>query len=415
VRILHVLDHSAPLASGYAYRTLAILAEQRRRGWSTCQLTSARQGPTSEAIEQAAGFEFHRTQSDGPWHERLPLVREWSLGRRLETRLSALARAFRPDVIHAHSPVLTLLPALRVGRAARIPVVYEVRSLWEESAIEKGKVREGSARHRASRALETWALRRSDHVIVICEGLQRELVGRGLPADRITVVGNGVDIERYPMGASRDPGLERELGLEGCRVVGFAGSFHLYEGLDLLVEAFAQESARRPDLRLLLIGSGAEDARLRRLASRPELAGRIVFAGLVPNERMRAYYSLIDLAVYPRRASRLTHTVTPLKPLEAMAQGIAVVASDIGGHRELVVDGATGYLAPPDDATALAAAMARALDDDAERHVIVANARRFVETRRTWRATVARTAIAYEKAGVPAEIIGAGGMTLQPG
>ncbi len=405
MRVLHVLDHSAPLQSGYAYRTLAILREQARLGWQTWHLTSARQGGGAEAVETASGFEFFRTDAQRLRLARLPLIRELELGQRLDARLAGLVRRLRPDVLHVHSPVLNLLPALRVGRSARVPVTYEVRSLWEESAIEKGRVREGSVRHRGSRALETWALKHCDHVIVICEGLRRELIGRGLAPDDVTVVANGVDIDRFPLRGTRNAVLEQRLGVAGCRVIGFAGSFHLYEGLDTLVEAFSRLADGHPDLRLLLIGSGGEDQRLRELAQRSGRGDRILFTGLVPHEQMADHYSLIDLAVYPRRASRLTNTVTPLKPLEAMAQGIAVVASDIGGHRELIEGGRTGYLAAPDDAAALAAAMARALADDDERQAIIGRAREFVERRRTWRAAVAATGEAYRRAGVPLEAI----------
>jgi len=401
VRVLHVLDHSAPLQSGYAYRTLAILREQARLGWQTWHLTSARQDGGAEAVETAAGFEFYRTSAQRLRLARLPVIRELELGQRLDSRLAGLVRRLRPDVLHVHSPVLNLLPALRVGRALRVPVVYEVRSLWEESAIEKGRVREGSVRHRASRALETWGLKHCDHVIVICEGLRRELIGRGLAPDDVTVVANGVDIDRFPLRGARNAVLEQRLGVAGCRVIGFAGSFHRYEGLDTLVEAFCRLADAHPDLRLLLIGSGGEDQRLRQLAQRSGHGDRILFTGLVPHDQMADHYSLIDLAVYPRRASRLTDTVTPLKPLEAMAQGIAVVASDIGGHRELIEGGRTGYLATPDDAAALAAAIARALIDDAERQAIIGRAREFVERRRTWRAAVAATGEAYRRAGVP--------------
>ena len=135
--------------------------------------------------------------------------------------------------------MLNALPALRAGRRLGIPVVYEVRALWEDAAVDHGTTTEGSLRYRASRALETHALRRAGHVTTICEGLRREIVDRGIPAERVTVIPNAVDAREFRFGAAPDPTLRRKLGLDGATVIGFAGSFYAYEGLDLLLEAAA--------------------------------------------------------------------------------------------------------------------------------------------------------------------------------
>ena len=248
MRILHILDHSLPLHSGYSFRTIAILREQRARGWETMQLTTPRQGDTAAEIEDAEGWRFHRTPMRRGSRSRMPgvgLVREM-----LATagRISELSQSFRPDILHAHSPVLNVLPALWVGRRRRIPVVYEVRALWEDAAVDHGTTTEGSLRYRASRALETFALRSADHITTICEGLRAEIVGRGVAPNRVTVIPNAVDPSEFPFDAPPDGALRKQLGLEGKTVIGFAGSFYGYEGLDLLIDAAAALAARRPDL-----------------------------------------------------------------------------------------------------------------------------------------------------------------------
>ena len=106
--------------------------------------------------------------------------------------------------------MLDALPALRVGRRRGIPVVYEVRASWEDAAVDHGTTREGSLRYRASRALETWALRRADHVTTICEGLRGDIVARGIPPERVTVIPNAVDTREFTFGAAPDPELRRE-------------------------------------------------------------------------------------------------------------------------------------------------------------------------------------------------------------
>jgi PEP-CTERM/exosortase A-associated glycosyltransferase len=395
VRILHVLDHSLPLQSGYAFRTIAILREQRALGWETLQLTTPRHGPTAEHAEEVDGWSFHRTTLRNGLISRVPGVAYLSEMAATTRRLARLVNEFRPDLIHAHSPVLNALPALRVGRREGIPIVYEVRALWEDGAVDQGKTREGSLRYRSQRALETFALRRVDHVFTICEGLRGEIAGRGIHADRITVIPNAVDTESFNLGAQPDDALRAQLELTGKTVLGFVGSFYGYEGLEVLVEALALLAGRAPQLSLLLVGGGPEEQALKALATNRGVSDRVVFAGRVPHADVGRYYNLIDLLVYPRRRVRVTELVTPLKPLEAMAQGRMLVASDVGGHRELIQDGQTGYLFPADDKHRLASKIETVLADRAAWPNIRARARHFVETERSWPASAARYAAVY--------------------
>lgn len=388
MRILHVLDHSIPLHSGYTFRTAAILREQRALGWETYHLTSPKQGPTAAAQEDVDGLRFHRSEVPpaGP-----PGINEWRLIKATEKRLEELARELKPDLIHAHSPVLNAIPAIRVGRRLGIPVVYEIRAFWEDAAVDHGTTSEGSLRYRATRALETWAIRRVDHVFTICEGLRKDILARGVAESRITVIPNAVDIENFQVSSpgEQTAALSRKLGLEACTVLGFVGSFYAYEGLDLLLDAFARMSASRPDLRVLLVGGGPQDANLKAQAQRLGLADKVIFTGRVPHSEVSRYYDLIDLLAYPRHSMRLTELVTPLKPLEAMAQGHLFVASDVGGHKELIRDGETGRLFAAGNAEALAAALADMLDHRERWPAMRAAGRRFVEDVRNWRNSVA--------------------------
>ena len=397
MKILHVLDHSLPLHSGYTFRTAAILRQQRARGWQTVHLTSPKQGPVTQDLETADGLEFHRTRYASTALARLPGAWVLDQMRATERALEALARAERPDLLHAHSPVLNAWPALRVGRRLGLPVVYEVRAFWEDAAVDHGTNREGDLRYRLSRALETAAFRRADAITTICEGLRADIVARGIPAQKVTVIPNAVDIERFPVIERRDAALEAQLGLAGHEVVGFCGSFYAYEGLDLLVRALPAIAAQRPGVRLLLVGGGPQEAALKALVAELGLGSQVVFTGRVPNAEIDRYYSLIDVLAFPRQRMRLTDLVTPLKPLEAMAQGRVVVASDVGGHRELIADGETGLLHPAGDVPALAQAVLRLLGDAALRARIAVNGRRFVETERNWAASVARYAPVYER------------------
>ena len=391
LRILHLLDHSAPLHSGYAFRTLAILREQRRLGWHTDHLTSPKQGPGSALAEQADGWTFHRTPSSAG----CGLMAQMRLTAR---RLGQLVDQCQPDLVHAHSPVLNALPALWVGRQRGLPVVYEMRASWEDAAVDHGTTTEGSLRYRVSRGLETVALRLADQVTTICEGLRQDIASRGVAADRVTVIPNAVDVSAFRFGAPPDEALRQRLGLDGATVLGFAGSFYGYEGLHLLIEAVQQLLPTHPRLRVLLVGGGPQEAALKAQAAAAGLADRVIFTGRVPHDQVQRYYELIDVLAYPRLPIRLTELVTPLKPLEAMAQGRMFVASDVGGHRELVRDGHTGHLFKAGSASALAQALHGLLSQRAGWQAVREQARRFVEVERTWATSVGRYQDVYRRA-----------------
>lgn len=394
MRILHILDHSIPLHSGYTFRTAAILREQCALGWETFHLTSPKQGKVPADFEDVDGLRFYRSDVPPP---SPPVINELRQIKATETRLEQLACELRPDILHAHSPVLNAIPALRVGKRLGIPVVYEIRAFWEDAAVDHGSTREGSLRYRLTRGLETWVLRRVDHAFTICEGLRKDIVARGIPADKVTVIPNAVDIEGFQLSGNPDAALKNRLSLDGTTVLGFVGSFYAYEGLDLLLDAFNALHAHRPDLRVLLVGGGPQEANLKAQAQRLGIADKIIFTGRVPHGEVSRYYDLIDLLAYPRHSMRLTELVTPLKPLEAMAQGRVFVASDVGGHKELIRDGETGRLFKADEAGSLAAAIEAMLDRRQDWPSYRTAGRQFVESVRNWRNSVANYVPVYRR------------------
>jgi PEP-CTERM/exosortase A-associated glycosyltransferase len=389
MRILHLFDHSLPLHSGYTFRSANILREQRKLGWETFHLTSPKQINCTLAEEDADGLHFYRTSPPTGLDSRLPVLNQWALMRASERRLLELAQQLKPDILHAHSPVLNAWPAIHVGRKLGIPVVYEIRAFWEDAAVDHGTQTEGSLRYRLTRELETRAVRQADQVVTICAGLRGDLVARGIAAGKIGVVPNAVDIEHFSLGGAADPVLKEKLGLAGCRVIGFLGSFYAYEGLDLLIQALPRILERRPDVRLLLVGGGPQEANLKAQAVRLNVADKVVFVGRVPHSEVSKYYDLVDLLAYPRHPMRLTELVTPLKPLEAMAQGHLLIASDVGGHRELIEDGRTGVLFRAGDVEALAVKALATLGLPDHGQAMRANGRRFVEEERNWTRSIA--------------------------
>ena len=307
-------------------------------------------------------------------------------------------KEWRPDLLHAHSPVLDGMAALRVGKRLGIPVIYEIRAFWEDAAVGNGTGRENSAKYFLTRQLETHAVKSADAVAVICEGLRGDLIARGIDPAKIIVSPNGVDLELFGDPPPRDAALAERLGLApDDAVIGFIGSFYDYEGIDDLIASMPALVAAQPRAQLLLVGGGPMEAALKAQAAASPVASHVHFVGRVPHSQVELYYSLIDILAYPRKKMRLTDLVTPLKPLEAMAQGKLVAASDVGGHRELIEHGVTGTLFAPDDPAAIAAALAALLASrdgwDAQRRT----ARLFVEKHRNWSSNILRYEPVYQR------------------
>lgn len=394
MRILHVLDHSLPLHSGYTFRTRAIMKGQQASGLQLRGITGLRHHCVGPDPETADGLQFHRSggSAKGPAG-----LREWREIGRFAQSIERVVAGWRPDILHAHSPALCGAAALRVARRHAIPLVYEIRAFWEDAAVGNGTGRAGSLRYRLTRALENHVVAGADAVFTICNGLRDDLVQRGFAPGRIGISPNGVDLDLFGTPAPRDAELARALGIaEGAPVIGFIGSFYDYEGLDDLIAAMPLLRARQPGARLLLVGGGPMDAALREQARHLPDPACVTFTGRVPHDAVERYYSLIDVLAYPRKRSRLTDLVTPLKPLEAMAQQRIVAASDVGGHRELICDGETGLLFPADDPAACAAALAGLLERRDEWDRIRQQAARHVRQRHDWSANVERYRLVYQ-------------------
>lgn len=398
VRILHVFDHSIPLQSGYTFRSRSILLEQRQRGWETMHVTGGKQGPATVEIEEVDELSFYRTPPPPPAVMRIPVVNQFAISRGLERRILQIVERTKPDIIHAHSPALNGLAALRAGRRTGIPVVYEIRAFWEDAAVDHGTSTEGGPRYRATRLLESYVAGRVNGLTTICNGLRDDLVGRGIDPAKITVIPNAVDVQRFEFDKPRDPELESRFQLAGKPVIGFIGSFYAYEGIVDLMRALPEVVRSIPDLRVLLVGGGPCHDEVLQLRQQLKLDGQVICTGRIPHADVTNYYTLVDAFCYPRVSMRLTDLVTPLKPLEAMAQGKIVIASDVGGHRELIEHGSTGILYPASDNHALAQAIVQTMTDRSEWPRLKSAGRKFVESERSWARSVSYYDGVYEQA-----------------
>lgn len=392
-RVLHILDHSLPLHSGYTFRTRAILKSQQAAGLTVRGVTGPRHADAGPEIEEIDGLTFHRVAGRfaGP-----PGLSEWREIEAFREGIEGVARQWQPEVLHAHSPALCGMAGLRAAKRLGLPFVYEIRAFWEDAAVGNGTGREGSLKYRLTRALENRVVAGADAVFTICKGLRDDLVARGHDGEKIGLSPNGVDLALFGDPVARDDALAHALGIGAGPVVGFIGSFYDYEGLDDLVAALPALRQRHPHAQLLLVGGGPMNEALRAQAAASPAGDAIVFTGRVQHAEVERYYSLIDVLAYPRKHSRLTDLVTPLKPLEAMAQRRIVAASDVGGHRELITDGQTGLLFPPDDPMRMAASLADFIDRRDSWPTMREAGRAHVATHHDWARNVQRYQRVYQ-------------------
>ena len=393
-KILHIVTDALPSTSaGYTIRTQEIALAQRVVGLDPHVSTRIGFPVTAGTIDGRATV----TVDGVPYHRLLPWIMPGRMDRLYQAHLRRAARLterLRPAVLHAASNSANAVIALALRDATGLPVVYEVRGFWEDTWLSRHAANAGlklSDRYVRTRALETHCMTGADLVVTLGEAMREEIIGRGVPAEKVIIVPNGVSEEflrPLPDGAA----LRASLGIRPDEhVVGLVSSLVAHEGIGTLLEAVKLLGERGVKTRALIVGDGPERTALQRRAA--ELGLDAIFTGRVPSARVRDYHAVLDVFVVPRTPDRVCQLVTPLKPVEAMASGLPVVVSSVRALSEIVGDGATGLLFPPLDAAALADQLQQLLDSPELRTKLGAAAREWVARDRTW----AHNAVRYRE------------------
>lgn len=427
-RILHVAATSVPFSNGYTMRLRSLVEQQRARGLQPTVITSPFYPGRLEPPEPRAYEDVmhHRCRhpaetggggawgaavrglrglqrSAGPLRAVAPasiVIEERLLLRRFAAQIRAVAEAEHADLIHAHTPYRCGLPAQQVARRLGLPCVYEIRGIWEDTAVADGNLAHGGAGYRYVRGREDVALRGADAVVAICESLAAEVRDRGAAPARTFVAPNGADLPRLDAATdrARASAAAMRATLPAGDVLGYVGSVRPLEGVGELVEAVASMRAAGRAVVGVVVGDGPSLPALREQARRLGVADAVAFPGRVPPADVGAYYDLIDVFVVSRGSSRVTDLVTPIKPLEAMGRGKAVVMSNLPALRELGEPGDAARFYAAGSVSDLVAVAARLLDDRAARVELGARARAWVAHERTWSRSLDATLVAYDAA-----------------
>ncbi len=406
MKILHILHRSIPGNHGYAVRSREIVNNEAALGLEPIVLTSPSQAPAGRLNSQGAeildGIEYYRTRADflpptidvSDQSPTRSAIRIMLNGLTLKKAIE-LTRKYKPAVIHSHSPFTCGLVGNLTGLMTRTPKIYEMRGIWEDSHTSRYGLSVKSPTYRTVRALETRAAIGADRVVALSHALVDEMISRGIKRDKIVYIPNGVDVGRFEPGPAPEK-IRKRLGFEGAFVIGYIGSFFRYEGLDILARAFVEIAKEFDSARLMLVGAGELGPELEKIVFDAGLNEKVVFTGKVPHTQVDDYYKLCDLMILPRRETRETRLVTPLKPMEIMAMRKPLILSNIGGHREIVEDEKNGIFFKAEDVDDLVHKIRLLITNQDYRNSLAEKGREWVVNNRNWSALATRYLQLYE-------------------
>lgn len=398
--ILFVLNKAMPAINGYTIRTNEIVTRVQDYGYRAVATSRLGWSPEHENYEKPGLDDgdyrtYYIDKSDKYLTNRTPMKKYFDV---YKNELYKIVMEEKPAVIHAASNFQNAMPAIRLGNQLGIKTIYEVRGLWHHTQTSKVPEFYNSDRFNMQEEYEVFCCCYADEVIVISESLREYLILKGIDSEKITVLPNGVDSNILsPLEKSED--IIQRYELKDSTVLGFVGSITNYEGIDLVIDTVqALNNSEQFDKRfkLLIVGDGQHRATLQRKVLEQNLGDDVIFTGKVPFETVKDYYSVIDIAPFPRQDKLVCQLVTPIKTYEAMAMGKRVIVSDVNALKEMVIDQVNGVYFKADDKEAFKEAVISVLNNKA----IGESARDWVVDHRDWQVLMRKLIRVYEDLNV---------------
>jgi colanic acid biosynthesis glycosyl transferase WcaI len=386
MRILFVSQYFPPEACAPAARVSELARAWVRDGHDVTVLTALPNHPTGIVPEEFRGRaviqeNFHGVKVLRTWIYTTPnkgkIRRSASfVSFAASATLFGQLHAARPDIVIATSPQLLCgFAGSVIAGLRRVPFVFEVRDLWPESIVAVGALPAGHPVVRALEVAEMHLYRRARTIVVVTDAFRARLIERGIPASKIQVVKNGVDLRRFTP-ASRRTALRARLGFNNRFVVGYVGTHGMAHGLDAVLET-AKLLAPRKEIQFLFVGEGSERKRLQGRA-KSEGIDNLTFLGALPRDSMNEVYATTDVCIVPLRRSELFTTVIPSKIFEIGAMSRPILLSVDGEARDIVERSGGGHFVPPEDCDAMASAVAALADNPARGKATGRQARSYV-------------------------------------
>ncbi|WP_231577213.1 glycosyltransferase family 4 protein [Salinicoccus sediminis] len=396
-KVLFVLNKALPVTNGYTIRSNEIVKRVKAQGYEPVQTTRLGWTPKHEGYDipknAIDGIKtYYIDKSDKYLTNKTPINDYFNV---YAEEILKIVKAERPQMIHAASNFQNALPALRVGEMLGLRTIYEVRGLWHHTQTSKNPLFYQSDRFNFQDAYEILCCNIADEVLCISESLKSYLVDKGVEAEKITVVPNGVDTNSMSP-SEPDSDIIEKYGLENSVVLGFIGSITVYEGIDFILRAIKNindSKKLRKRLKFLLVGEGQYLPQLQALVTELGIREDVIFTGKIPHEQVSKFYSVVDVTPFPRTNALVCQLVTPIKTYEAMAMGKKVIVSDVAALKEMVIDGENGTYFEAENLEALE----KAIIEISQNEEIGKHAREWVEQNRDWEVLMQDIVDIYEK------------------
>jgi len=360
IRVAHLITRM--ILGGAQENTLHTCAGLRRRpAWDPVLITGPPLGPEGELLSEV-------------WRRHIPYVVVPELRRELNPwhdtpaflKLVRLLRRLRPTIVQTHSSKAGVLGRL-AARCARVPVViHTVEGLPFHR-------HESPLRNALYMAAERIAARATDHIVCVAQAMVDQTVAAGIaPADRFSIIYSGMDVDEYAAAGRHRAGVRQQYGFGPQDVViGKVARLFELKGHEFVLRAAARIADQCPQAKLFFVGDGILRERLQALAAELGLTDRVVFAGLVPPERVPAMVSAMDVVVHASLREGLARVL-----VQGLLCEKPVVTYDLDGAPEVIIDGVTGRLVPAESIDKLADAVLWAIQHPDEARAMAAEGRR---------------------------------------
>jgi glycosyltransferase involved in cell wall biosynthesis/Flp pilus assembly protein TadD len=389
-RVLLPLHLSLPYEqTGYAIRSHSILKSLKEHGIDVLAATrlgypssflSDYQSKSVPEEEEVDGIRYLRLNSE---QKQTDIEQDYAYVANYAERLVKVAMSHNASVIHSASNFENGMATVLAARRAGMKSVYELRGFWHLSRVAKMPQFRDSYWFSYCQSMESAVARQVDGVVVLSQVMRDELINWGVDSNRITIIPNAVDVNRFKPRAP-DAALKRKLGLDGRFVVGFIGSLNEYEGVDLLIHAVAGLVEGGANISLLIVGEGSAKEGLENMVESAKMKQHTTFAGRIPFSDVVDYYALSDVCVFPRKGEEVCQYVPPLKLLEPMAMAKPTIVSALPPLLEIVRHEETGLVCGTDDVEGLQRELLKVYNNAGLGDRLGRAARDWVKANRQW-------------------------------
>jgi colanic acid biosynthesis glycosyl transferase WcaI len=390
LRILILTQYFPPEIGGPQTRLASMTGELRRLGHDVEVVTGLPNYPRGKFFPGYGRSFYRRELLSGVIVHRLWLYPAMGsgIGRMLNyasfaaTSLFGLMRAEKPDFIFVESPPLLLaLSGYLAGRLRGVPFILNVADLWPDAIVE-GRFLQDGFLLRSMEAIEKWSYRNAAYVNAVTEGIRDRLVEqKAVPREKVLFLPNGVDAIRYQP-RSEDLVLKRELGLDGKKIVLWAGTLGYAHGLEHVLQA-AKLLSDRAEIHFLFVGDGSARPALETLAEELQLSS-ITFRDPVPPEQLPPYFSIAECGLASLLDLPIHRGARPSKIFPVLASGKPLIFAGKGETAELLRQARAGIVVPPGDSRALADAVLQIVENPEAARVQGMRGREFVEENLHW-------------------------------